>query len=245
MCTYYSLYVWCSYGGVLFQPPPPPPHEGSPRAPRRTATDRDRPRWTVKVTPPPVCSLPLIWRCAVGPLPCSWYWSATIPQLARLLAGMGQWARGATAKPLLARRLAGCGGRGGGGGPASGSGRTFGGTTQDPGSGMLGPCRGGHAVRQPSCPCPPRRCSKVLRAGPSFPYESASMDSKGGKAPVIPRGNVCPAWALRARTGPLEGQRFPSEDRDLPYLASFGIKIANCETKLRQIRQVSGHTTRI
>ena len=34
-------------------------------------------------------------------------------------------------------------------------------------------------------------------------------------------GNACPA-----RTGPLEGPNFPSENRDLPYSAGFQVKIA-------------------
>ena len=51
--------------------------------------------------------------------------------------------------------------------------------------------------------------------------------------------------ARLARTGPPEGPGFPLEDRDVPYSTSFHVKIAICETKLRQIRQVSGPTTRI
>ena len=51
--------------------------------------------------------------------------------------------------------------------------------------------------------------------------------------------------ARLARTGPPEGPGFPLEDRDVPYSTSFHVKIAICATKLRQIRQVSGPTTRI
>ena len=53
-------------------------------------------------------------------------------------------------------------------------------------------------------------------------------------------GNVCPA-----RTGPLQGPNCLSENRGLPYLAGFLVKIAISETELRQIRQVSGLTTRV
>ena len=52
------------------------------------------------------------------------------------------------------------------------------------------------------------------KAGASIPHRSEA-DSR-----AIVCGNVCPA-----RTGSLEGPKFPSEDRDLPYLASFQVKI--------------------
>ena len=53
------------------------------------------------------------------------------------------------------------------------------------------------------------------------------------------RGDVCPA-----RMGPLGGgPNPPPEDRDLPDLAGFRVKIAICGTELRQIRRVSGLTT--
>ena len=56
---------------------------------------------------------------------------------------------------------------------------------------------------------------------------------------IIQGGNVCPA-----RREPLERPNLSLEDREL-HLASWVVKIVICETKLRQIRQVSGLTTRI
>ena len=51
--------------------------------------------------------------------------------------------------------------------------------------------------------------------------------------------NVCPA-----RTGPLEGPKLSSEDRDLPYLASFQVKIAIVRQNCTKLGKCQG-TTRI
>ena len=47
----------------------------------------------------------------------------------------------------------------------------------------------------------------------------------------------------RAHTGILAGPNLPSEDRNLPYSASFRVRIAIARRKLRRIRQASGPTT--
>ena len=88
---------------------------------------------------------------------------------------------------------------------------------------------------------PPTSVPGVDRAG-----ASADVRAVGNRWHRIPSmvagramhnlcGNVCPA-----RTGPPEGPSSPSEDRDLPRLARLCVKIAICETQLRQLRQVSG-----
>ena len=100
----------------------------------------------------------------------------------------------------------------------------------------------------------------VLRppgTGPSRQDESADCDPfdaaamQDGPRPQARRrephrtkvegGKVCPA-----RTRRLDGPNGPSEDGRLPLppLAGRAVNIAICETQLRQMRQVSGHTTR-
>ena len=64
--------------------------------------------------------------------------------------------------------------------------------------------------------------------------------SVGSRLPFWWRVAVCVGTSALPCTGPLEGPNFPSEDRDLPYLAGFQVKIAieAIETNIRQIRQL-------
>ena len=70
--------------------------------------------------------------------------------------------------------------------------------------------------------------------------------SRPACAPLGPRmrfasgGNVRPA-----RAGPPEGPNFPSEGRDLPYLAGGVVKNCDFATEVRQIGHVPGHATGI
>ena len=48
-------------------------------------------------------------------------------------------------------------------------------------------------------------------------------------------GTVCPAC-----TGPLQGPNFPSEDRDLPYLASHPVRIAIVGQKCTKLGKSEG-----
>ena len=48
-------------------------------------------------------------------------------------------------------------------------------------------------------------------------------------------GNICPA-----RTGPLEGPTFPSEDRDVPYLARCPVRIAPARPNCAKLGKSQG-----
>ena len=56
------------------------------------------------------------------------------------------------------------------------------------------------------------RVRRAVRGGALIGLGSVSILREGTSAP--------------ARTGPLEGPNFPSEDRDLPYWAGFQVKFA-------------------
>ena len=97
---------------------------------------------------------------------------------------------------------------------------------------------GWHTIRGGACPL-----TVTASMGPCrrLPVGGAAVLESWSRARgTAPGGKVCPA-----RTGPLVGPNFPSEDGDVPKLAGFQVRIANRETTLRQLRQDSGPTTQI